>query len=159
MDASPAHLHLLLNHIPILGTLLFAPLVLLWGLWRRSREVTQVGVALAVLLALAAVPVYLTGESAEEQLEGQTWLDETRVEAHEEPAEAGLIVVLLTGAAALVTLWRGRGGRPVSNIWAVLVLVGLVVSAVLFAVSAAAGGQIRHEEIRPAAGAAQSTRS
>lgn len=70
-DVSPAHLHLLLNHIPILGTLLFAPLVLLWGLWRRWREVTQVGVALTVLLALAAVPVYLTGESAEEQLEGR----------------------------------------------------------------------------------------
>jgi hypothetical protein len=32
MNASPAHLDLLLNHIPILGTLLFAPLVLLWGL-------------------------------------------------------------------------------------------------------------------------------
>jgi hypothetical protein len=111
MNLSPAHLHLVLNHIPVLGTLLFAPLVLLWGLARGSRDVTQVGILLAVILAVTAVPIYLTGEPAEEQLEGQSWFDETRVEAHEERAEAGLIVVLLTGAAALVALWLGRRGE------------------------------------------------
>lgn len=35
MDLSAAHLHLVLNHIPVLGTMLFAPLVLLWGLLRH----------------------------------------------------------------------------------------------------------------------------
>ena len=52
MDLSPVHLHLVLNHIPVLGTLLFAPLVLFWGLLRRSRDVTHVGLLLAVLLAV-----------------------------------------------------------------------------------------------------------
>ena len=62
MDLSPAHLHLVLNHIPVLGTMLFAPLVLVWGLLRRSRDVTQIGLLLAVLLAITTIPIYLTGE-------------------------------------------------------------------------------------------------
>jgi hypothetical protein len=148
MDFSPAHLHLVLNHIPVLGTLLFAPLVLLWGLARRSREVALTGLLLAVLLALTAVPIYLTGEPAEDQLENQPWLEKSRVEVHEERAEAGLVAVLLTGAGALLALWFSRAGRPVRPLVAGAVLVGLVVSALLFAWAALAGGQIRHDELR-----------
>jgi hypothetical protein len=148
MDLSPAHLHLVLNHVPVLGTLLFAPLVLLWGLARRSRDVTLTGLLLAVLLAVTAVPIYLTGEPAEDQLKGQPWLEKARVEVHEDRAEGGLVAVLATGAAALVTLWLSRGGRPVGRPWVGVVLVGLLVSAVLFALAALAGGQIRHDELR-----------
>lgn len=54
MDLSAAHLHLVLNHIPVQGTMLFAPLILLWGLVRHSRDVTQIGLGLTVLLAVTA---------------------------------------------------------------------------------------------------------
>ena len=151
MDLSPAHLHLVLNHIPVLGTMLFAPFVLVWGLLRRSRDVTQIGLLLAVLLAVTTIPIYLTGEPAEEQVENQPWFDEPRVEAHEERAEAGLIAVLVTGAAALAGLWLARGGRPYRRDVSIAVLIGLVVSASLFALAALDGGQIRHDEIRPTA--------
>jgi len=151
MDVSAAHLHLVLNHIPVLGTLLFAPLVLLWGLLRQSRDVTQIALLLTVLLAATAIPIYLTGEPAEKQVEHQPWFDKQRVEAHEERAEAGLIAVLVTGAAALAGLWLSRGGRPQRRGISTLVLVGLIVSAVLFALAALDGGQIRHDEIRPTA--------
>ena len=159
MDFSPAHLHLVLNHIPVLGTMIFAPLVLLWGLLRRSRDVTQIGLLLTVLLALATVPVYLTGEPAEEQVEHQPWFDERRVEEHEGRAEAALIAVLVTGTAALVGLWLARGDRPYRRGVSLAVLVGLVVSAALFALAALDGGQIRHDEIRPAATLGASPRS
>jgi len=153
MDLSPAHLHLILNHIPVLGTMLFAPLVLLWGLVRRSREVTQVGFLLAVLLAITAVPIYLTGEPAEEQIKHQPWFNEQVVESHEERAEAGLIAVLLTGLVAAVALWLGRRGQAYGRTAGGLVLVGLMISAALFALAALDGGQIRHDEIRPASAA------
>ena len=153
MDLSAAHLHLVLNHIPVQGTMLFAPLILLWGLVRHSRDVTQIGLALTVLLAVTALPIHLTGEPAEEQLEKAPWFDEERVEAHEERAEAGLIAVLVTGAAALSGLWLARGGRPHRQKISAGVLVRLAVSAVLFALAALDGGQIRHDEIRPTASA------
>ncbi|HEX3233975.1 MAG TPA: hypothetical protein VHR41_07240 [Gemmatimonadales bacterium] len=156
MDLSAAHLHLVLNHIPVLGTMLFAPLVLLWGLVRGSRDGTQIGLLLTVLLAVTAIPIYLTGEPAEEQLENQPWFDKQRVEAHEERAEAGLIAVLVTGAVAVAGLWLARGGQPQRRSLTGVVLVGLLVSAVLFALAAIEGGQIRHDEIRAAAFAPQS---
>ncbi|HEU4649260.1 MAG TPA: hypothetical protein VFS33_09390 [Gemmatimonadales bacterium] len=159
MDLSPAHLHLVLNHIPVLGTMIFAPLIILWGLIRRSRDITHVGLLLTVLLALTAIPIYLTGEPAEEQLENQAWFDKNRVEAHEERAEGGLIAVLVTGAIAIGGLGLARGGRPFRSGVTVAVLVGLVVSAVLFALAALDGGQIRHDEIRPTAMAPLSTAS
>jgi predicted Co/Zn/Cd cation transporter (cation efflux family) len=112
MNLNPAHLHLILNHIPILGTMIFAPLVLVWGLVRHSRDVTQTGLFLAINLAVTTIPIYLTGEPAEEQLERQPWFSKTLAEPHEERAEGGLVAVLLTGAGAMVALWRGRRGRP-----------------------------------------------
>jgi hypothetical protein len=133
--------------------MLFAPLLLLWGLLRQSRDVTQIGLLLTVLLAVTAIPIYLTGEPAEEQLENEPWFDKQRVEAHEERAEAGLIVVLVAGVAALGGLWLARAGRPQRRGISILVLIGLVVSAVLFALAALDGGQIRHDEIRPTAAA------
>jgi hypothetical protein len=153
MDLSPAHLHLILNHIPVLGTMFFAPLVLLWGLARASREVTQVGFLLAVVLAITAVPIYLTGEPAEEQIEHQPWFNEQVVEAHEERAEAGLIAVVLTGVVAAVALWLGRRGQAHRQTTGGLVLLGLMISAALFALAALDGGQIRHDEIRPGSAA------
>ena len=149
----PVHLHLVLNHVPVLGTLLFAPLILLWGVVRRSRDVTLAGLLLTVILGLTAVPIYLTGEPAEDQVEQRPWFDKTLVESHEERAEAALVAVLLTGAAALVALWLSRGGRPARPALTGIVLVGLLVSAVLFALTGLAGGRIRHDEVRPGANA------
>ncbi len=150
MNLSPAHLHLVLNHIPVLGTLIFAPLILIWGLVRHSRDITMTGLSLAVVLAVTAVPIYLTGEPAEKQIENAPWFQESRVETHEERAEAGLVAVLATGAISLLALWRARRAQALGPLLTKLVLAGLLVSAVLFAFAALSGGEIRHEEIRSA---------
>jgi len=148
MRLSPAHLHLILNHIPILGTMVFAPLILAWGLVRRSRDIVQAGLLLTVLLAVTTVPVYLTGEPAEEEIENQPWFSENLVETHEERAEAALVAVLITGAGAALALWRARKGKPLGTMLPGAVLAGLLVSAGFFAAAALVGGQIRHDEIQ-----------
>jgi hypothetical protein len=53
-----AHLHLALNHVPVVGLPLL--LLLAWGLARRSPEVTRASFALLVLLALITIVVQLT---------------------------------------------------------------------------------------------------
>jgi hypothetical protein len=75
------------------------------------------------------------------------------VEAHEERAEAGLIAVVLTGVVAAVALWLGRRGQAYRQTTGGLVLLGLMISAALFALAALDGGQIRHDEIRPGSAA------
>ena len=59
------HVHLMLTHVPVLGTV-FGLGLLLVALWRRSDEVKKVALGVFVLAALFAVPVYLTGEPAED---------------------------------------------------------------------------------------------
>ena len=149
MDLSPLHLHLMLNHVPVLGTLA-AALALAWGLLRRSSEVIRLGLAAAILVALLSIPAYLTGDPAEDRLrELDRSVDRQLIHDHEEKAEVGFIAVLVTGAIAIGALWMGRKGEA-TRVLPGLVCAGLLVSFGLFAVAALVGGQIRHPELRPA---------
>jgi hypothetical protein len=151
-----AHLHLMLNHLPVLGAP-FVALLLAWGLLRRQRALVRTGLGAAVLVAALAYPVFLTGEPAEHLVEDSAWFDEPRVHEHEERAEIGLIAILLTGTVAGLGLWQSRGGREVNRLFSGATLAGLALSAGLFGWAALAGGQIRHDEVR--AGAASVTPS
>jgi hypothetical protein len=145
MDA--AHLHLMFNHLPIIGTPLVAGL-LLWGLVQRSREVLRAALGAAVIVAALSYPVFLTGEPAEEKVEDSSWLQERLVHEHEERAETGLIAILLTGTLGAIVLWQSRAGRHVPAATAGLTLAGLLLSSCLFGWAALAGGRIRHDELR-----------
>jgi len=58
------HLHLMLNHAPVLGVI-FGFLVLLAGTVSRSKAIAGVGLGLLIVAGILAIPVYLTGEPAE----------------------------------------------------------------------------------------------
>jgi archaellum biogenesis protein FlaJ (TadC family) len=148
MDLSPAHVHLMLNHIPVLGPFFLALLMIL-GLFRRSRELVRVALALTLLLPVATYIVTLAGEKAEHYVEDQAWFDEDRVHDHEEKAEAALIATGVAGALALVALWASRKGATLKPAMTILVLLATLVSAGLVALAALDGGVIRHEELRP----------
>ena len=63
-----AHVHLMLNHIPVVG-IGFAILLLAVAVVRRSHELTNVALVFVILVSLWAIPAYLTGEPAEEVVE------------------------------------------------------------------------------------------
>jgi formate hydrogenlyase subunit 3/multisubunit Na+/H+ antiporter MnhD subunit len=150
---NPAQIHLALNHVPIL-ILPTALALLLVGFLRRSRELTVAALVLAVLAALAVLPVYFSGEGAEELVEHQAGVLHDTIEEHEDAGKFALIAVLATGVLAMLTLLLGRGetaGR--GRLLIVLVLiVGAWASAVGFR-TGHLGGLIRHPEITTGAGA------
>lgn len=150
---NPAHLHLMFNHIPVIGVPLVAAL-LAWALLRRSRDIYRAALGAAVVVAALTYPVFLTGEPAEERVEDATWASESLIHEHEERAEAALIAVLATGVFAAFALWQTRGGREPSRGLGGLTLAGLALSAGLLGWTALLGGPIRHEEIRASASAA-----
>lgn len=151
MGIDAAHLHLMLNHLPVIG----APILLLLltiGLVRGPRELVTVALALVVGLAAAGAVVYLTGEPAEDLIKQAPWFPDALAETHEESAAVALVVVLATGAlsvGALVFRRRMWGGRWLPR----LVWGALAVSTLLLGWTAWSGGQIRHDEIRSNAGA------
>jgi len=149
MPIDAAHVHLMLNHLPVIG----APLLLLLltiGLLRGSRELVTVSLVLVVGLGVATGLVYLTGEPAEELVERASWFRDALAESHEEQATVSLVAVLVTGALAGAALAFRR--RPGAGVWLPRVAWGaLVLSTVLLGWTGWSGGQIRHEEVRASA--------
>ncbi|HZR81562.1 MAG TPA: DUF2231 domain-containing protein [Candidatus Binatia bacterium] len=141
-------LHLALNHLPVVGVLI-ATLTLLAGALAGSGSLRRFGLALAVLAAVAAVPVYLTGEPAEEAVEHQPGVMESAIERHEAAAQAALAITLVAGAlAAAAWLAMGRGRPSLARPAFMLALAASVAATGALARTAHLGGAIRHGELR-----------
>lgn len=150
-----AHLHLILNHLPIFGTL-FGLALLAVGLLRNSEELKRISLIIFVLMALAVVPTFLTGESAEEHVKNLPDVSEAYTESHEAAAKVSLAVTLLLGviSAATLVLSIRRMKAAVWMAFATLVTALLVGGSLIY--TASLGGQIRHSEIRVGAATAGS---
>ena len=141
------HLHLILNHLPVLGTA-FGLGLLLFGLWRKSSELKKTALGVFVLVALAAVPVYLTGEPAEDGVESLPGVSKPFIERHESAAGAALTGAVVLGVASLGGLICFRRGRLLPAWFSISLLVPAVIVSGLMVWTASLGGQVRHTEIR-----------
>ncbi|MGA7216148.1 MAG: hypothetical protein WCE49_07960 [Terrimicrobiaceae bacterium] len=145
---NPVHLHLMLNHVPVLGVAFGLALVGL-SLWRKSEELKRVSLGFLIVVAALSIPAYLTGEPAEKIVEDLPGVSEDVIEQHEEAAQVAFVGVLILGAVALCGLIFFRGETRVPNWLSVTVLVMSVIVFALMAWTANLGGLIRHPEIRP----------
>lgn len=144
-----AHLHLLINHLPVIGTL-FALLLLAYGLGRGKEDVVKASLWALVIAAVAGAAAYLTGEPAEEVVERVGGVSETLIERHEEAALWATIGTGLVGLFALAGLLLHRG-REVSRGFGAVALAATLFVVGGMAWTANLGGQIRHLEIRSGA--------
>ena len=151
---TPAHLHLALNHIPIIG-LAVACIPVLVGILFHSRGALASGL-LAVVLCAGTMPAIIeTGEAAQESfVDGsiEPGMDTAGKEAfreHSGRAKFTAPVVYAAGIlalAALLTLIKFPRQAAWGS-WAVL--LGVALSIALSIWTAEAGGRIRHPEFRP----------
>jgi uncharacterized membrane protein len=146
---SITHMHLLLNHFPVIGTLLVTALFAV-ALMRKSSELSKVSLGMLAGLAVIAVIVYLTGESAEEAVEHLPGYSDAITETHEEVALAATIALGVVGTiAASVLLWMRRQTIPR---WVTLASFAMSLAAgTMMGYTAMLGGQVRHTEVRPGA--------
>ena len=141
-------IHLMMNHIPVIGVL-FAGLALVAGLIARSGAILRLGLATLVLVALAAVPVFLSGEPAEEVVEKMAGVSHATIGPHEDMAKRAMLALELVAAVALVALLRYRR-RPVPTRFAVILFTAVVALSGGLAWTAHLGGRIRHPELAAA---------
>lgn len=142
-----AHWHLVLNHIPFLG-LLFGTGLLLYGLWGPYQEVQKASLALLAIAGLSTLAVYLTGEPAEEVVEGLAGVSHDALEAHEEVGLITLVSGLLTGIFALGALLYGWVRQSLAR-WTIMITLAVaVVSIGLVAYTSNLGGRVSHPELR-----------
>lgn len=143
------HLHLLLNHVPVLGTVIGLGLFA-FASWRRSEDIKRAALGLFVMAALVAIPTYLTGEPAEDSVESLPGVSHPLVERHEDAAAVALTGVLVLGVLALVGLIWFRRQRPVPAWFGICTLLAALIVSGLMGWTANLGGQVRHTEIRAA---------
>lgn len=141
-----AQLHLLTNHLPVMGSL-FTVLLMLWGIVRKSDEIQKVALGAMVLVALTALPAYFTGEPAHHLVEHLPGVSEAHIEEHESMGKFALTSAIGLGVVALAGLILSRG-KPVSLAVASIALVANLFVAGVMGYTAHLGGQIRHSEIR-----------
>ena len=142
-----AHLHLLFNHLPILGTL-FGLLILAGGYVLKNNTVKRTALGIFVISGLCIIPAYLTGEGAEEIAESLPGVTETFIETHENMANIFLGMAGALGLLSLVTFFADLKMQKIAPVMYAITLV-LALGTMFYAQqTGSSGGKIRHTEIR-----------
>ena len=152
---SGVHVHLLVNHAPILGALFALALLVGSFVWapdvlRRTAFVVLMGTAVAAAVA------DLTGEPAEDAVRGLPGVQREAIHEHEETAEAAYIGAVALGVLALGALVRWRR-VPVPRTPTLFALAGTIALSGAMAYTGLLGGRIRHTEVRPGATSADAS--
>ncbi|WP_220195338.1 hypothetical protein [Ktedonospora formicarum] len=144
-----AHVHLLVNHFPILGTLFIMALFII-ALVFRSTLMQKVSLWFLVVIALLTAVAYATGDKAEAAVQGLPGISEQIIHLHANVARIGLILMFITGVIALWGAVFYRKHHKLPRLLLITVLIVLLLNTALFAYVGFLGGQIHHQEIRSA---------
>ncbi len=147
MAVNWAHLHLMINHIPVIG-LPGAVLLLLYAVVRKSEEVQRVAFGAIVLVAILTIGVYLSGQAAEDMVKKLPGVTEEAIGRHEDVADLSLILIEALGVLALAGLFFLRRSGSIPKWLVSLVFVFSLITALVVGYTANRGGEIRHSEIR-----------
>ena len=144
-----AHLHLLLNHVPVIGSIVGLGLFLI-SFFGKNEDLRRSSYIIFAAVALITIPAFLSGFGAEQMIKGPG-VSDALISRHEGSALLSLWFMELTGAIALIGLWQSHATAPPSrwNVWAVMLFS--VLTVVLMARTGNTGGDIRHPELRPGA--------
>src|SRR2546428_8577547 len=83
------HLHLLLNHFPIIGTMVGAGLFLT-SLVVRTEDVRLSSLIVFIAVALLAIPTFITGVGAQEKIVADPGISNDLIQRHEGAAELAI---------------------------------------------------------------------
>ena len=140
------HIHLLITHLPIFGSLL-ATLVLGFGIWKKSSTTKIAAHYLLIISAIGAGIAYITGEAAEETVENIKGVSENVIEQHADFAIYALIALIAVGIFSLINIYLEYKKNGFAKSVTTITLVLAMISFVLVARTGYLGGQIRHTEI------------
>lgn len=142
----PIHIHLLITHLPIIGSIL-GGLVLAQGIWSQSDQTKIASYNVLIISAIGGVISYVTGEGAEHAAEEIQGIAKNMIDQHEDFAVFALAGMIVVGIASIIGLYLTIKKSSLANTVAIIILVVSVISFGLAARTGYLGGQIRHTEI------------
>lgn len=142
-----AHLHLIMNHFPIIGPILGLG-ILLTGMILKNNSVKNTAYVLFIVGAVFAAFSMATGEGAEEIAEKLPGVTKQIIHEHEEMAEKLAIVLYLLAVISLGGLFLSYKKSAKAKWVSYAALVVAVVGIFLAKEVGTSGGEVRHTEIR-----------
>ena len=140
-----AHLHLIVNHLPIFTTLI-GIVILAWGMIKKSDSIRNIAFVLFLFGAIGSYVALETGESAEDIVEEVAAVSHDAIHDHEEAAEISLWFAMLMGFLSVGALASKKLNlRYETGLHIAILLTALLTAGVLMYV-AYEGGKIRHPE-------------
>ncbi|CAM4237450.1 hypothetical protein [Flavobacterium terrigena] len=142
-----AHLHLLINHFPIIG-LFFGFLILLFGMIKKNATLKSTAYIIFISCMIMGKISMMTGDKAEHSVEEMAGFSHDYIHEHEEAAELfmkPLYILGLVSIFGLVALSKKRENEKFVSICAMLIAV---ICLFLSKNVGTSGGEIRHTEIR-----------
>lgn len=143
---NPVQLHLAMTHVPVILSIAGFGLLVV-AVIRKETLLIKTAYWMLIISAVAALPVYFTGEGTAETLEKLPGISKDSIELHEETAESTVIVTGFVGVLSIMGLFFDKRIRLGRALRLATLLFAFLSSAVLVNV-AHLGGQIRHSEIR-----------
>ncbi|TDD94919.1 hypothetical protein [Flavobacterium cellulosilyticum] len=143
-----AHLHLVVNHFPIIGTFIGLG-ILFVGLILKNKSVKNTAFVLFIFSAIFAALSMATGDGAEKIAEKFPDVTKFIIHEHEEMAEKLALVLYLLGVIAIGGIYFNTKNHSKSTLVSFLAFTVAVLAVLLAIETGTTGGEVRHTEIRP----------
>jgi formate hydrogenlyase subunit 3/multisubunit Na+/H+ antiporter MnhD subunit len=146
---NPAHIHLLVNHLPIIGQFFSVFLVLVAFYFRQEEGVLAAAVTVMLLSALGAVAAFLTGSPAIKQIATLPGIAHQYINLHYKRAKLALLFSIITALVGVFFMYNAFSKTGVNHIyWYLLMLFCAGITAIIMIFTGNVGGKIHHPEIR-----------
>jgi uncharacterized membrane protein len=145
-----AHLHLLLNHFPILGSIIITGLFIV-ALIFRNTFLQKVSLWFLAGIAVLTAITFQTGDGTKQavlSLNLPQVVSLSALQTHQQMARVGLILMFFTGAISLGSAVFYRHKPALPRLLLAIMLVILLVNVGVFTYISYLGGLIMHPEIR-----------
>ena len=142
-----AHLHMVVNHFPIIGIILGLG-VLIIGFLLKNSTIINTAYGLLIVSAIFAAISMATGDGAEEMVEDFPSIGKKIIHEHEEIAEKLALVLYVLGFISVTGLYLNLKKHSKSYLISVLAIAICILGIYLAQKTGTTGGEIRHTEIR-----------
>ena len=144
-----AHFHIMVNHVPSLGSIL-GLLLLALGIYKKDETIKQFAYFVLVLITMAVLPTYVSGAEAQRIVKTSASYSAGMVQLHQNLAMVTLLVMTFAGMFAWFGTWEIRRQKRSGSLTTAATLILTTAAVVLVLDTASIGGKINHSEIRDA---------
>ncbi len=140
------YFHLIVNHFPIIGTII-GSLLLLAGIIFNKDDIKLSALGTLVFAAFMAIPAIATGNPAKEAVEAIEGISKHIIHTHEDIARVGLWAIIPLGIISAMAMYSIAKKERNNKYLVIAALLLSIVTSGVMAYVGYTGGKIRHTQI------------